>query len=275
MFEEFAKRTFNATREFASSLPNERTNADLFDTLLIESFTNGNSAAEGALSLIVISGDGTSSGSSVSFSSNFDFHSFGTLLLQKAAEFEEYESFTTYPTNFFSEWAARDIEATIQFYSEHLASGKNEIPLYDFEELADGYLNTLTSQQQVHWIGKMLSDESLNRYQKGDVMDAALDRFSCVEELIELQEDKDCKDSLTGEFLKNISHSGGEQAAQKRRKLLLHFFSPSSRINFIVENAKSLSGHFTTNNLSQDLRLLGHSQEDITRFREAAKQALK
>ena len=270
MFETYAEYDFHAAMTYAESLTDEAANNEVLDFLFFESFKYGNSAVEKSFELMRVS-EGGSSGGMVSFPDDFDFQSFADLSLQKISALGEDEDFTFYPSNFLSEWAGRDLDGALKFYNEHLILGKNRFPYNDFERLVAGHLKSIPPEQELDWIQEMLDDSSLNEHQRREVMEATLARFSRVEELIDLQKTEESRAALIGEFFKMRSRHGGEKPRRECRKLLLLFPSPTSRIDYIMSNVNSLAGHFATNNLAEDLELLGHSTEEIVGFREAAK----
>jgi hypothetical protein len=270
VFETYVDHDFYAALTYAESLPNEEVNEELWNSLFAHSFSHGNSAVEKAFMLFGTSGKGSYDGKRVKFPAEFNFNSFANLLVQKTSTHGEGESLPFYPTNLLYEWAARDVEAALAFYNEHFLSSEVFLTYEEFSDLIEGYVESVQEKKGVEWLHKMLSENLSNEVQRNAMMRTVLAGFNgrniTFLDLYDFQKGPGAKSDLTAKFLLSIDkYHSGTRIDLNRRALLQLFPSPEARLDHLVENANSYYVGFVT----QFLETLGHTSEDISRFREA------
>ena len=100
------------------------------------------------------------------------------------------------------------------------------------------------------------------------IQDLEEKRRPILEALIARQGDAAGKARVAGEFYDSLSRSAGGGVDEFRGEILGGFPDAESRMNHVIATAKA-NGR-AVDRISEELKALGHSEDEVARFREAA-----
>ena len=264
--------------DFAKQHLDKKNVSDVVGTLFI---TTDNLTTKITNSLIDnVTFDSGSTGTSASFSENFNFLEIAQKTIALIREHNG-ASPSSFPTNFYKEWATRNPSEAMEFYLTDLKDKNDNLPFNDLGNIIQGYLSVANTRESTPWLTDLLHPERLNDKDRKIAM-AAILRHNTLSnsQLKELTSQHQRTSAQTLDFYSSVSIYFGSAESQARLHALQLFSSPASRIDSLVKKTEThlvslrLHREDRLQELTQQLRTLGHTDADIARLTEARNQAL-
>lgn len=273
--EESIEMDFDKSLEFAEQSLDGKIRGKLAGKFLYQGLEQGVDQALSGLTMMPDERVGGKSGVSVRFSDDFDFAEFGAGALEIAEGRNHKDSFSKFPSSFLEEWARRDPGAALKFYNEHsseLAEGR--LPFNYLGDLAEGYLGKVDAEEGAAWVEGMLGSEETTSRERSDLMSTIKNlkskREPILKQMIDRQVDAEGKANVAGDFYDSLSPFGGGEPNDFRSEILGFFPDAESRMSHVMATARI--NRNAVERIAEDLKALGHSEDEVARFREAAKK---
>ena len=224
-------------------------------------------------------------GGNVQFPNDFDFTGFATTTLE-FVKANNNNTLRFYPMNFFSEWTKTDPQAAAEFYFSHcVGKGRLEIPFISFGEFMQELRGNRSGADYSQSIGTALTqqlakaepDQQLIRelIQAGYFDSATI--FASLASMI----DQSTRQSLVNETLVDVSRTNSYQGTRpsslQLRGVLSLYQNPAIRIDGVEQSVREIvkynddsQNSRTIRNICTQLTILGHSEADLLRVRNAA-----
>ncbi|MFT6864929.1 MAG: hypothetical protein ACJAVK_003501 [Akkermansiaceae bacterium] len=265
---------FEQSLEFAKNSLDEGMRDKVVGKFLLQGLKLG---AEEALAVLEIMPDrqaNFASGSGGDFATGFEFAKFGEGVLALSEARTHKRWITKFPGDFLKVWASREPGETIGFYQKHLKNQEGSpLPLNDLGDLAEGYLGAVDPEESAAWVDEML-DSELPKGDRRDLLSSIQElknkRVAILEQLVERRSNATGKVKILGEFYDSLSRSGGGELEDFRTEILELFPDPESRMDHVMATVDD--NRNAIQRIAEDLEALGHSEEEVTRFREAGKR---
>lgn len=222
----------------------------------------------------------SSTGSSSTFSDDFNFLQFAqkSIALVKQHEGGRPSSF---PSNFYAEWAARHPSEALKFYNDELLNQKQPLPFNDLGKMVIGYLKVAPREDVSPWLTGLLAKDNLNKKERESAIQAiSHDNSVSVKQLKDVVHNLQLTPIETMEFYDANTELSGTTSTQARYLSLKLFPSPQSRIDtfeqkFLDEKHSNYLLRRNFDELSTQLRRLGHTENDIDRLTRAKQKTDK
>ncbi|MGL5020005.1 MAG: hypothetical protein ACRDBP_17860 [Luteolibacter sp.] len=225
--------------------------------------------------------DGGASGGHARFESGFDFARFADSVLQ-TAKANKNRPPSVYPMNFFSEWTRSDPQAAAGFYFTNCIGKEGlKLPFNDLESFMKDLQANVPQSDYDQFAAAALSQQFLALEPDAAAIDQLLRTgFSIPEDLAESLSripDPVVREELLIDTVIRAARSSQRGSLMQLRGALSLYRDPVSRIGSVESYARELSGSKgdedapqIIRNLCNQLAILGHSDADLQRVRDAA-----